>query len=81
MEHDKYYTCKNCNGKFNEWHYEYICQHCDYGMAETYRDIDFNGTGYHECRICNGTGEESQVQTDFCCEECIIENCESFFTI
>lgn len=69
MEHDKKYTCKNCKGKFYEWNYEYSCQYCDDGLAETSKDISFSGT--HKCKICKGTGIESQSECDFCCEDCI----------
>ena len=74
MEQDKKYTCLSCKGLFTQWNYEYNCQHCDDGIAETSRDIDFNGTGYCKCSVCKGTGIESQVETDFCCEDCISEH-------
>ena len=75
MDHDKTYTCKNCKSKFNEWHYEYKCQHCDDGITDNVRDIDFDGSGYCKCHVCKGTGIESQVETDFCSEDCINESC------
>ncbi len=73
METPTQHTCINCKGHFYEWNYEYDCKHCDDGTAETIRDIDFNGTGYHTCNICKGTGAESQTETEFCCEDCINE--------
>lgn len=33
------------------------------------KDISFSGT--HKCKICKGTGIESQTECDFCCEDCI----------
>jgi len=64
------HVCKNCGGAFNEWTLVSTCQNCDDGMAEVSRDIDFTGEAYCRCYVCNGSGEISHTETDYCCEEC-----------
>lgn len=66
-------TCKNCKSKFEVWTYEYVCQHCEDGIAETTRDIDFNGTGYNICHVCKESGLQSKKEDEFCCECCMDE--------
>lgn len=73
MEQDRVYKCKNCESSFHEWSYEFKCQHCDDGITDNVRDIDFDGSGYCKCHVCKGTGYEETTETDFCCEDCIEE--------
>lgn len=74
-------TCKNCGGKFEKYTAVLECGDCEDGVSESVRDIDFDGTGYCKCHICNGTGEIKSIETEFCCYECMKEYEEEVFGI
>lgn len=72
-------VCVQCKSNFESYDRFYECQYCEDGITESVRDIDFNGTGYCRCHVCQGTTEIIVLEQSFCCEECLDEHEQELF--
>lgn len=65
MSNDNTHNCLNCKNDFIAWKYEDKCPLCEDGML-------FN-TVVLDCVFCNGTGEISRLEDEFCSLGCLGE--------
>ena len=62
--------CVQCKLLFKPYLIDVQCMNCDEGTEEL--EMDFSeDMVYRECRVCKGHGDYSQMETYFCCEDCL----------